>query len=95
MNASKPEHTDTAATTDRKPHPVVSIGFSGSGTDGTVGLQKIKVQGGMCLAQTPSDADFPGMPKSAIASGAVDFVGPARDLAQKADAYFNIGERGE
>lgn len=67
----------------------VGVILSGSGTDGTVGLQKIKTSGGMCLVQTPADAGFSGMPTSAIESGCVDYVGKAADLARKADAYFN------
>ncbi|MFO8027912.1 MAG: CheR family methyltransferase, partial [Opitutales bacterium] len=78
-----------ASLAEAKADHAVGVVLSGSGTDGTVGLQKIKVQGGICLAQTPSEADFSGMPKSAIASGCIDFVGPAGDLAQKADASFN------
>ena len=67
----------------------VGVVLSGSGTDGTVGLQKIKALGGMCLAQTPGDASFSSMPKSAIEAGCIDFVGTARDLARKVDDYFD------
>ncbi|MFP4260971.1 MAG: chemotaxis protein CheB [Opitutales bacterium] len=75
-----------ASLAQAKAEQAVGVVLSGSGTDGTVGLQKIKAKGGMCLAQTPADAEFSGMPKSAIASGCVDFVGSAGDLARKADA---------
>ena len=51
---------------------VVTIVLSGTGSDGTAGLADIKKAGGWVIAQTPSEAGYPGMPSSAIASGLVD-----------------------
>ncbi len=68
----------------------VGVILSGSGTDGTVGLQKIKAAGGMCLVQDPNEAKFPDMPESAIRSGCVDFVGKAAQLPTRADHYFDL-----
>ncbi len=48
--------------------------LSGTGTDGTDGLRRIKTAGGIALVQQPDDARFPGMPDSARATGLVDFV---------------------
>jgi len=48
--------------------------LSGTASDGTMGLRAIKVEGGITFAQEPRSAKFEGMPSSAIASGAVDFV---------------------
>ncbi len=48
--------------------------LSGTASDGTLGLKAIKAEGGITLAQEPSSAKFDGMPSSAIAAGAVDFV---------------------
>ena len=50
------------------------IVLSGTASDGTLGLRAIKAEGGITLAQEPSSAKFDGMPSSAIAAGAVDFV---------------------
>ena len=50
----------------------VAIVLSGTGADGTAGLADIKKAGGWVIAQTPSEAGFPGMPTSAIESGLVD-----------------------
>jgi len=52
----------------------VCVILSGTGSDGTSGLQEIKAAGGMTLAQTPSSAEYDGMPRSAISSGQVDCV---------------------
>ncbi len=52
----------------------VGIVFSGTGTDGTLGLAAIQAEGGLTLVQTPETAEFEGMPVSAIAAQAADFV---------------------
>jgi len=52
----------------------VGVVLSGSGSDGTVGLRAIKEEGGITFAQDPSTAGQPGMPQSAIDSGAADFA---------------------
>ncbi len=57
--------------------------LSGSGSDGAIGLKRLKERGGLVLVQDPEEAEFDGMPRSAIATGVVDVVLPARELAGK------------
>ncbi len=52
----------------------ICIIFSGAGNDGTLGLQSLKMNGGMSMVQLPSSAEFPGMPLSAIQSNLVDYI---------------------
>ncbi|HKQ38479.1 MAG TPA: chemotaxis protein CheB [Verrucomicrobiae bacterium] len=52
----------------------IGIVLSGTGTDGTLGLEEIKGQGGLTFAQDKGSAKHFGMPGSAIAAGVVDFV---------------------
>jgi two-component system CheB/CheR fusion protein len=52
----------------------IAIILSGTGTDGTKGIEEIKRQGGLVIVQDPQTAKFDGMPNSAIHSGNVDFV---------------------
>jgi two-component system CheB/CheR fusion protein len=54
--------------------------LSGMGSDGTLGLQAIKSQGGLTLAQSPGSAQFDSMPKSAVAAGCVDIIGLPPEL---------------
>jgi two-component system, chemotaxis family, CheB/CheR fusion protein len=61
----------------------VGVVLSGMGSDGTLGLQAIKTQGGLTVVQEPQSAQFDSMPKSAIAAGAADIVGLAADLPQR------------
>jgi two-component system, chemotaxis family, CheB/CheR fusion protein len=52
----------------------IAIILSGTGTNGTAGIRAIKAEGGLVIAQSLSSTRFPGMPRSAIASGFVDLV---------------------
>ena len=58
----------------------IGVVLSGMGSDGTLGLQAIKSQGGLTLGQSPESAQFDSMPKSAIAAGCVDIVALPADL---------------
>ena len=61
----------------------IAIVLSGTGSDGAVGLTRIKAQGGVTLAQSPPDAEHDGMPQAAIHTGIVDFVLPVVEMPQK------------
>ena len=61
----------------------IGIVLSGTGSDGTHGLQKIRAEGGITFAQTEESARFDGMPHSAIASGSADFALNPRQIARK------------
>lgn len=58
----------------------VGVVLSGMGTDGTTGLQAIRSQGGLTLAQSPETAQFDSMPCSAIHAACVDIVAPPGDM---------------
>jgi two-component system CheB/CheR fusion protein len=51
----------------------IGVILSGTATDGTLGLEEIKAEGGITFAQDDS-AQQSSMPHSAIATGCVDFV---------------------
>jgi len=65
----------------------ICIVLSGTGTDGTLGLRAIKEVGGMAMAQDPESAKYDGMPRSAIATGLVDYILPAREMPEQLIAY--------
>jgi two-component system, chemotaxis family, protein-glutamate methylesterase/glutaminase len=62
---------------------VIAVVLTGSGADGTDGVQSVKRGGGTVLAQEPASAAFPGMPRSALATGAVDEVLPLERIAPR------------
>jgi two-component system, chemotaxis family, CheB/CheR fusion protein len=65
----------------------VCILFSGSGTDGTLGLRAVKEHGGMAMAQTPESAKHDSILRSAIATGMVDHVLSPEDMPAKLLEY--------
>src|SRR5580658_8448647 len=54
----------------------ICIVLSGTGSDGSLGVRAVKGEGGMVMVQTPESTEYDGMPRSAIATGMVDFVLP-------------------
>lgn len=58
----------------------VGIVLSGTGTEGTLGLKQIKGQGGLSIVQKPDTAKYDGMPRSAIAADAHDFILPVKEM---------------
>ena len=54
--------------------PNRALVLSGTGSDGSMGVQAIKKMGGTVLAQDESSSEFFGMPYAAIQTGCVDFV---------------------
>jgi two-component system CheB/CheR fusion protein len=61
----------------------IGVILSGTASDGTLGVQAIKAEGGIAFAQDPGSAAYDGMPRSAIASGCVDFVLPPEEIARE------------
>ena len=60
----------------------IGIVLSGTATDGTLGLKRIKGEGGITFAQNQT-AKFDSMPRSAVAAGVVDFVLSPRQIAEE------------
>ena len=60
-----------------------AVVLSGGGSDGTLGVREVKATGGFVLVQDPSEAEFPSMPHSAIATGIADLVLPVREIAMR------------
>ena len=65
----------------------ICVVLSGTGSDGTLGLRAIKGEGGMAMAQTPETTEHDGMPRSAIATGMVDYVLPPQEMPAQLMAY--------
>jgi two-component system CheB/CheR fusion protein len=67
----------------------IGVVLSGTGSDGTLGLEEIKAAGGITLAQDEASARYPTMPQSAVRSGCVDLVLPPDGIAAE---LARIGE---
>jgi two-component system CheB/CheR fusion protein len=57
--------------------------LTGAGSDGAVGVRAVKESGGIIFVQDPEEAEYPSMPRSAIATGIADFVLPVPELAER------------
>ncbi|WP_167760326.1 chemotaxis protein CheB [Paraburkholderia pallida] len=60
----------------------IGVILSGTGTDGTLGVEEIKGAGGITLAQDEQSAAHAGMPLNAIRSGCIDMVLTPADMAR-------------
>ena len=67
---------------EKKEHSIAVV-LSGTGSDGTGGVKSVKEKGGLTIVQEPATAKFDGMPRSAIATGVVDYVLSPKDIADE------------
>lgn len=65
----------------------ICIVLAGTGSDGTLGVRAVKGAGGMVMAQDPESTEYDGMPRSAIATGMVDYVLPPDAMPAQLIAY--------
>ena len=65
----------------------IGVVLSGTGSDGTQGVRAIKGEGGMVMVQNPDSCEFDGMPRSAIATGMVDYECPPAEMPAQLMAY--------
>jgi len=72
----------------------IGVILSGNASDGSLGVRAIKAECGITFAQDEATAKFSGMPRNAVATGAVDYVlTPAeigRELARLGQHPFLI-----
>jgi len=65
----------------------IAIVLSGTGSDGSLGVRAIKGEAGMVMAQSPESSEYDGMPRSAIATGMVDYELPPAEMATALISY--------
>jgi two-component system CheB/CheR fusion protein len=65
----------------------ICIVLSGTGSDGTLGVRAIEGEGGMVMVQNPDTTQYDGMPRSAIATGLVDYVLSPAEMPAQLIAY--------
>ncbi|WP_226389900.1 CheR family methyltransferase [Penaeicola halotolerans] len=62
--------------------------LSGTGSDGSEGIKRIKENGGLVVVQSPEDAKFDGMPKNAVFTGTADLILPVLEIPQRIIDYY-------
>lgn len=70
---------------------VIGVVLSGTGRDGAEGCKCIKERGGVTIAQDEATAKCFGMPRAAIALGAIDYVLPVTEIAGKIISVIEQG----
>ncbi len=61
----------------------IAVVLTGAGSDGASGARSVREGGGLVLVQDPSDAEYPMMPRSALAAGAADVIAPIPRLVER------------
>ena len=61
----------------------IGVLLTGTDSDGTMGLESIRAEGGIAIVQTESSAKYPVMPRSAISIGAADLILAPEDIARE------------
>ncbi len=65
--------------------------LTGMGNDGAQGMAMLKAEGGKTIAQDEATSVIFGMPKTAIALGAIDQVLPLSEIASAIERYVKTG----
>ena len=69
-------------------HRSMAVVLSGTGSDGSRGIQAIKEVGGLVIVQEPRSAKFDGMPLNAVKTGTADVVAPPNEIPEKIIQYI-------
>jgi two-component system CheB/CheR fusion protein len=67
----------------------IGVVLTGLDSDGTIGIKAIKAEGGFTIAQRPSEATHPEMPRNALATGLVDCELPLERMGQAIADYVS------
>ncbi|WP_086929890.1 EAL domain-containing protein [Agarilytica rhodophyticola] len=65
----------------------IGVILSGSGSDGAMGMASLHASGGFTAVQTPHTSSYDSMPKFAIQSNHIDFVGSPEEIAECINNY--------
>jgi two-component system, chemotaxis family, protein-glutamate methylesterase/glutaminase len=59
----------------------IAVVLTGSGSDGSMGVEAVKTMGGTVIAQDEATSEFPDMPSAAVRTGRVDLVVPLNEIS--------------
>lgn len=71
----------------------VAVVLTGSGTDGSMGIQAVKARGGTVIVQDPDEAEFSGMPRAAVETNTADFVLTLAEIGPVIQRLFESEDR--
>lgn len=76
---------------EERRNKAIGVVLSGTGSDGSKGIEAIKRLGGIAIVQAPDTASFNGMPLAAIATGCADKVLSPQAMPQVIEDYVKDG----
>ncbi len=62
---------------------LIAVILTGTGVDGSKGIEQVKQHGGVTIAQDQQSSEHFGMPRSAISTGSIDFVLPLTKISPR------------
>ncbi len=71
----------------------IVVVLTGTGSDGSAGVQAIKRMNGSVIVQDENTAEFSGMPSAAVNATSVDFVLPLEEIAHTLIALVMSGDK--
>ena len=71
---------------------VIAVVLSGTGVDGSMGVEAVNKMGGTVIAEDEQSSEFFGMPQAAIQTGFVDFVLPLTEISSALQSLVMAGE---
>jgi two-component system chemotaxis response regulator CheB len=74
------------------PGRVIAVVLTGTGSDSDMGVRAVEQAGGTVIAQDPASAEFAGMPRAAINTGAVDMVLALEEIAPAILSLVRCGD---
>jgi len=72
---------------------VIGVVLTGTGSDGSMGVEAVKKAGGTVIVQDQESSQFFGMPEAAIKTGAADFVLSLDEIGQALVTLVTEGRR--
>ena len=69
---------------------LIAVMMTGMGSDGSIGIERIKTVGGNTIAQNEETCVVYGMSKSAVATGAIDKIVPLNDIAKEIIKFTGV-----
>jgi two-component system, chemotaxis family, CheB/CheR fusion protein len=69
----------------------MAIVLSGADSDGSIGIKRIKERGGLTVVQDPKEAEYSGMPRSALETGMIDWILKIQEMPERLLSYLRTG----
>lgn len=70
----------------------VAVILSGTGSDGSRGVEDLSDRGGIVMVQHPKSAKYDGMPQAAISTNLVDYIGTTKEIGFQINEFVKNGK---